>query len=220
MPNCIRKAFAAALKTSDDVKITFATLDDPDQGLPPEVLDNTDVLMWWGHMAHDDVSDELVKRIYDRVYKGMGLIILHSGHWSKVFKAVVGTNGHLTWGTNRREVIWTMNAAHPIAAGVPEHFSLPLEELYAEPFGIPTPDELVFTSWFEGGFVFRSGCCWTRGSGKVFYFQPGHEECKSYDNPHVQRILRNAVHWAAPGELGYAGRTDCIGVGSADVTND
>ena len=69
--------------------------------------------------------------------------------------------------------------------------------MYGEPFGIPKPDEQVFISWFEGGEVFRSGCCWKRGAGKVFYFSPGHETHPIYRHPKVQLVLRNACKWAS-----------------------
>ncbi len=203
-PNGIHALIGEFLAESGDMEITLAALDDPDQGLPPSVLDNTDVLLWWGHMAHKEVDDALVERIRKRVYLGkMGFIALHSGHHSKPFRAIVGTNGNLSWGRNQREVVWNMMPSHPIAAGIPDHFTLDEEELYSEPFYIPQPDALVFGSWFEDGHIFRSGACFIRGAGKVFYFQPGHETCPSYYNPHVRRIIRNAVYWAKPTEIGY-----------------
>ena len=188
----------------DDVEVTLAALDDEFQGLPDERLENTDVLIWWGHMAHKEVDDELVKKIQKRVFLGkMGFIALHSGHHSKPFKAIVGTNGNLSWGRNQREVIWNLMPAHPITAGIPDHFVLESEELYTEPFYIPQPDELVFGGWYEDGYIFRSGLCYYRGAGKVFYFQPGHDSCKSFYNPYVRRVIENAVHWAKPNEIAY-----------------
>lgn len=193
------------LSTDKDLEITLAALDDPDQGLPDEVLNNTDVLMWWGHCSHHVVEDALVDRIFERVLRyGMGFIALHSAHHSKPFRKLVGCTGDLQWGANMEEIVWNMAPSHPIAAGVPEHFVIPEEELYGEPFYIPQPDQLVFTSWFEKGYVFRSGCCFFRGLGKIFYFQPGHETCKSYYDPICQRIINNAVHWAAPNDFGVA----------------
>ena len=192
------------------LNIRLAALDDPDQGLPDEVLNETDVLIWWGHMAHSEVSDFLVDKICDRIYKGkMGLIVLHSGHQSKVFCRVVGTNGNLSCGRDQNEIVWNLLPSHPIAAGIPEHFDL-VEELYCEPFYIPRPDELVFGSWFEDGYIFRSGLCYHRGAGKVFYFQPGHEYCRSFYNPYVQKIICNAVKWAAPSEIAYAVPEGCV----------
>ena len=202
-PNGIHGLIKEFLDNDEQLNVRLAALDDPDNGLPAEVLDNTDVLIWWGHMAHHEVPDALVDRIRDRVYKGrMGLVVLHSGHHSKVFREVVGTNGNLSWGRDQHEIVWNLLPAHPITAGIPDHFEL-FEELYCEPFYIPQPDELVFGSWFEDGFIFRSGLCYYRGAGKVFYFQPGHEFCRSFYNEYVQRIIRNAVHWAKPNEIGY-----------------
>ena len=139
----------------------------------------------------------------------MGFIALHSAHHSKPFKEIVGTTGNLTWGRNEKEIVWNLMPAHPIAAGIPKHFCLEKEELYAEPFAIPQPDALVFGGWYEDGYIFRSGACFLRGAGKIFYFQPGHETCKSFYNPHVQRILKNAVHWAAPVEFGWEIKDEC-----------
>ena len=203
-PDGIHGLIKQFLETQDDIEVTLAALDDPDNGLPDEVLNNTDVLIWWGHMAHHEVPDALVEKIRHRVYtKGMGLIVLHSGHHSKVFRQVVGTNGNLSWGRDQKEVVWNLLPSHPIAAGIPDHFTLTTEELYCEPFYVPQPDALVFGSWFEDGFIFRSGLCYLRGAGKVFYFQPGHESCPSYHNTYVQKIITNAVRWAKPAEIGY-----------------
>ena len=203
-PDGIHGTIGAFLSKESDMKVRLAALDDPDQGLPDEILDNTDVLLWWGHMHHGDVSDELVNKIRRRVYVGgMGFIALHSAHHSKPFRAIVGTTGNLLWGDNQKEIIWNILPAHPIAAGVPMHFTLPEEELYAEPFQIPKPDEHVFEGWYEHGYVFRSGVTYLRGAGKIFYFQPGHETCRSFHDPIVQRIITNAVRWAKPAEFGY-----------------
>ena len=202
-PNGIHGLIKSFLDEDPALNVRLAALDDDQNGLPPEVLDATDVLIWWGHLAHHEVPDDLVERIRDRVYKGrMGLVVLHSGHHSKVFRSVVGTNGNLSWGRDQHEIVWNLLPAHPIAAGIPDHFDL-FEELYCEPFYIPQPDELVFGSWFEDGFIFRSGLCYYRGAGKVFYFQPGHEYCRSFYNEYVQRIIKNGVKWAAPAEIGY-----------------
>lgn len=182
-------------------EITLAALDDPEQGLPEAVLNQTDVLIWWGHTAHGEVSDALVEKIKNRVFsQGMGFLALHSAHASKPFCAIVGTSGRLCWGDAQKEIVWNLAPSHPIAKGVPEHFVLPEEEMYGEPFLIPQPDALVFASWFEHGNLFRSGCCFQRGLGKVFYFQPGHETCRSFYDENVQKILINAVKWAAPQE--------------------
>lgn len=186
------------LSSQEDMKIRTATLAQRRCGLPDEVLDETDVLIWWGHMAHDKVPDKLVEKIHNRVLAGMGLIVLHSGHHSKIFKSLMGTTCNLRWRDGDRERIWNINPAHPIAQGIPAHFSLAVEEMYGEQFDIPTPDEIVFLGWFAGGEVFRSGCCWQRGLGKIFYFQPGHESNPTFHNEYVQKIIINAVRWAAP----------------------
>lgn len=203
-PDGIHGFLKSFLSVDENLEITLATLDMDEHGLPESVLDNTDVLIWWSHKLHHEVSDELVERIQRRVYLGkMGFIALHSSHFSKPFKRIVGTNGNLSWGLAQKEIIWNIMPAHPVAEGIPEHFCLDEEELYSEPFYIPQPDALVFGSWFEDGNIFRSGCCFLRGAGKVFYFQPGHETCKSFYNPYVQRIIRNAIYWAAPSEIGF-----------------
>ena len=179
--------------------VQLAALDEPENGLPIEKLAGTDVLVWWGHMAHGEVKDEVVERVYERVLAGMGLIVLHSGHESKIFRKLMGTTCHLKWREiGEKERLWVVNPAHPIAAGLGEYFELEHEEMYGEHFDIPAPDELVFISWFAGGDVFRSGCCYHRGQGKVFYFRPGHETLPTYHDPNVLRVIYNAVLWAAP----------------------
>ena len=199
---------------AEDLEIRYASLDEPEHGLTDEVLANTDVLLWWGHMAHGEVNDELVKKIQTRVYLGkMGFIALHSAHYSKPFRKLIGTSGNLSWGRDQKEIMWNLLPAHPIAAGIPDHFIIEKEELYCEPFYIPQPDELVFGAWYEDGFIFRSGLCYYRGAGKVFYFQPGHEFCRSFYNPYVQRVICNAVKWAAPNEIVYPITNDCPHVG-------
>lgn len=209
-PNGLHAAIGEFLSKNDDMKITLAALDDPDQGLPDEVLNNTDVLLWWGHMNHGEVKDDLVERIRQRVYVGgMGFIALHSAHHSKPFRAIVGTTGNLLWGDNQKEVIWNIMPSHPIAAGIPAHFELPEEELYAEPFQIPQPDAHIFEGWYEHGYVFRTGCTFLRGAGRVFYFQPGHETCPSFYDANVQRIITNGVRWAAPNDFGYEIESGC-----------
>ncbi len=198
--NCI-KSF---LEKDGDLAVRTVTLDDPEQGLPDEVLNDTDVLIWWGHMAHKEVCEELVAKICDRVYKGkMGFIALHSAHHSKPFRALVGASGNLSWGRNQKEVIWNLNPSHEICRGIPDHFVLNEEELYAEPFYIPQPQELLFGCWFEDGYIFRGGATFNKGAGRVFYFQPGHETCRSFYNENVQRIIRNAVYWVRPNDIGY-----------------
>lgn len=205
-PNGIHGAIKDILLECDDFEVITATLDMPEHGLTDEVLDNTDVLIWWGHMAHGEVSDKIVEKIREKVLRhGMGFFPIHSGHHSKPFKAILGTTGDLSWGANQQEIIWSIMPQHPIAEGIPTRFDI-TEEMYGEPFYIPTPDELVFSSWFENGNIFRSGCCYYRGVGKIFYFQPGHEGCRSFYNPYVRKIIQNGVRWVASLN---SGRIDC-----------
>jgi len=179
--------------------IKTATLDEPEHGLTQDVLDNTDVLTWWGHMAHDEVSDDIVDRVHQRVLGGMGLIVLHSGHFSKLFKCLMGTTCDLKWRVaDETERLWVVDPSHPICDGLPEYIELPEAEMYGEHFDIPAPDNLVFVSWFEGGEIFRSGCCYQRGQGKIFYFRPGHETYPIYHNEQVLKVIANGINWAKP----------------------
>lgn len=196
-PDGIHSAIAAGLR-DDGFDVGTATLDEPDHGLTDEVLASTDVLTWWGHVAHGEVEDAIVDRVQRRVLDGMGLIVLHSGHHSKIFKRLMGTSCDLNWReAGERERLWVVDPAHPIAEGLGEGFTLDAEEMYGEHFDVPAPDSLVFISWFDGGEVFRSGCCYERGRGRVFYFRPGHETHPTYHDPSVRRVIANAVRWAA-----------------------
>lgn len=198
-PDGIHGAIANYLKQDGGVEVKTATLDEPDHGLGDEVLNNTDVLIWWGHMAHGDVRDEIVEKIHKRVLCGMGLIALHSAHLSKIFVRLMGTSCTLKWREiGEKERLWVIEPNHPIAEGLGEYVELEHEEMYGERFDIPAPDTLVFAGWFQGGEIFRSGCCYNRGYGKVFYFQPGHESYPTYHNQEVLKIIKNAVKWAAP----------------------
>ena len=198
-PSGLHGAIADALREDAEKRFSVrtATLDQPAQGLPDEILNDTDVLFWWGHVRHNDVSDALIERIARRVRDGMGLIVLHSGHYSKLFRRLMGTECRSKWWENGdHERIFTVMPGHPIAMGLPEFFELPIEETYGEHFDIPKPDDLIFVSWIPGGEVFRSGCTWHRGLGRIFYFQPGHESCPSYHDKNVQLVITNAVRWA------------------------
>ncbi|MBQ5840514.1 MAG: ThuA domain-containing protein [Clostridia bacterium] len=198
-PNGIHQTIAAFLGTQEDITVRTATLDDPECGLTEEVLNDTDVLLWWGHIKHDAVPDEVAVRVQMAVLKGMGLIVLHSGHHSKPFRLLMGTTANLTWREDGdMERLWVVAPDHPIAQGIDRYFDLAHEETYGEPFDIPEPDKLVFIGWYEGGEVFRAGCCYRRGRGKIFYFQPGHETVPTYHNASVQQVLINAVRWAEP----------------------
>lgn len=180
-------------------QVRVATLDEPEHGLTPAVLAETDVLTWWGHMAHGEVRDEIVDRVQERVLEGMGLLVLHSGHHSKVFRRLMGTSCGLTWREiGEKERVWVVEPGHPIADGLPAYFEIPHEEMYGERFDIPAPDTLVFVSWFAGGEVFRTGSCFSRGKGKIFYFRPGHETLPTYYQPEVLKVIGNAVRWLTP----------------------
>lgn len=197
-PDGIHSTIQRFLQT-DGFQTRTATLEEPEHGLTEETLLNTDVLIWWGHKMHDAVSDEVVARVCKRVMEGMGLVVLHSGHFSKVFKRLMGTSCDLKWReAGEKERLWVVQPSHPITEGIGEYIELQEEEMYGEFFDIPEPDELIFVSWFQGGEVFRSGCTFNRGGGKIFYFRPGHEKYPTYHHPQIQKIISNAVRWAAP----------------------
>jgi trehalose utilization protein len=197
-PQGIHETIAGSLR-DQGLRAETATLDEPEYGLSVARLDATDVLIWWGHMAHDEVSDQVVDRLQNRILDGMGLIVLHSGHFSKIFKRMMGTSCNLKWREiGERERLWVIEPGHPIVEGLGDYFEIPEAEMYGERFDVPEPDTLVLISWFQGGEVFRSGCCYYRGRGKIFYFRPGHETYPIYHQPEVQRVIANAVLWASP----------------------
>jgi trehalose utilization protein len=197
-PVGIHQALAGFLQ--EEFQVKTATLDEAEHGLTDDILNDTDVLIWWGHIAHDEVSDHIVEKVKERVLDGMGFIPLHSAHNSKVFKVLMGTRtGELKWReADDKERLWVVEEGHPIVNGIPEVIELEKEEMYGERFGIPKPDELIFISWFSGGEVFRSGCTYRRGKGKIFYFRPGHETYPTYYHKDIQQVIRNAVLWASP----------------------
>lgn len=206
-PDGIHGAIAKNL-AADDLEIRTATLDQPEHGLTDEVLQNTDVLLWWGHVAHDRVADAIVDKVQKRILEGMGLIVLHSGHYSKIFRRMTGTSCSLRWREiGEKERVWVVDPQHPIARDVPDSFVVPNTEMYGEPFGLPNDAHIVFLSWYEGGNVFRSGVTFQRGAGKIFYFSPGHETFPIYNNPAVVKVLSNAVRYCAA-ELPPQ-KTDC-----------
>ncbi|MBI1930187.1 ThuA domain-containing protein [Candidatus Poribacteria bacterium] len=199
-PDGIHNAIGNYLKDQPGFEVHTATLDEPEHGLTEKVLANTDVLTWWGHAAHGEVKDEIVNRVHARVLDGMGLICLHSAHYSKIFRKLMGTTCSLKWReAGEKERLWVIEHGHPIVDGLGEYFEIEHAEMYGEPFDIPEPDTLIFISWFPGGEVFRSGCCYYRGRGKVFYFRPGHETYPIYHDKNVLRVIANAARWAAPG---------------------
>lgn len=197
-PEGIHGAIKAGIAAAD-LEIRTATLDQPDHGLSDEVIQSTDVLIWWGHCAHREVRDEIVAKVLKRIQEGMGLIVLHSGHFSKIFKAVTGCSCALKWReVAEKERLWNIAPTHPITQGIGEYFELPHEEMYGERFDVPPEAEIIFLSWFEGGEVFRSGLTLQRGYGKVFYFQPGHETFPIYHDANILKVIGNAVRWANP----------------------
>jgi trehalose utilization protein len=198
-PQGIHETVAGAIREHlGDAVVGTATLDDPGHGLAG--LEETDVLVWWGHLGHDLVPDGAAAQVQQRVLEGMGLVVLHSGHLSKPFVRLLGTSCNLLWReADDRELVWTISPSHPIAEGVPPVFSIPRQEMYGEYFDIPAPDELVFLSSFSGGEVFRSGCCFRRGRGRIFYFSPGHETYPVYHQAEVRRVIANGVVWAHGG---------------------
>ena len=198
-PDGMHAVLAANLRKNPDMDVRTATLQEPAHGLTEEALRTTDVLTWWGHMAHHEVSDAVVQCVRKHVLEGMGLIVLHSGHYSKIFRTLMGTNCSLKWReADEKERLWNLEPGHPITEGIGEYIELPNEEMYGERFDIPTPDKLIFVSWFEGGEIFRSGCVFERGHGRMFYFSPGHEPYPIFYQEPIQRVLVNAVRWAAP----------------------
>ncbi|GAB4307441.1 MAG: trehalose utilization protein ThuA [Promethearchaeota archaeon] len=210
-PEGIHGAIAGYLREQPGLEVKVATLDQPEHGLTPSTLEWADVLVWWGHAAHDQVADHVVERVHERVLDGMGLVVLHSGHASKVFRKLMGTSCCLKWReVGEKQNVWVVDPYHPIAAGVEDGLiEIPSCEMYGEPFDVPRPDDVVFISWYEGGEVFRSGLTWHRGRGKVFYFQPGHETYPIYHQKEVLHVIANAVRWAK-----FAGTRETTGIGA------
>lgn len=198
-PEGMHTVIAKALNQEGDIEAGTATLDEPEHGLTEDVVTQSDVLIWWGHIAHDEVRDEVVERVHKRVLEGMGLIVLHSGHFSKIFRRVLGTNCSLKWREiGEKERLWNIEPSHEITRGISEYIELEHTEMYGERFDIPTPDKLIFVSWFAGGEVFRSGCVWERGHGRIFYFRPGHETYPIFYHQEIIKVITNAVRWARP----------------------
>ena len=210
-PDGIHGAIARYLRQQSDISIRTATLEEPEHGLTTKVVNDTDVLMWWGHIAHDRVRDAVVDRVHRRVLEGMGLVVMHSGHHSKIFRQLMGTSCSLLWrGADEKERLWVVNPTHSITQGLDASIEIPRTEMYGEYFDIPDPDELIFISWFQGGEVFRSGATWHRGRGRIFYFRPGHETYPIFHHPEVLHVLHNGIRWAA-----FRGNRNVRGIGDA-----
>ena len=199
-PEGIHKTIADFLSANEDLQVRTATLDDEDCGLTEEVLANTDVLIWWAHVKHKDVPDEIVERVQNAVLSGMGFIALHSAHHSKIFRRLMGTGADLGWRENGdRERLWILNHNHPILAGISDRYiELEHEETYSEPFSIPNPDEVLMIGSYEGSEVFRSAVTFHRDQGRIFYFQPGHETVPTFHHKQIQQVITNAVRYVAP----------------------
>ncbi|MCR5623492.1 MAG: ThuA domain-containing protein [Treponema sp.] len=195
-PEGIHGCIASFLKQDPSLSVRTACFDEAEHGLSEEVLKDTDVLVYWSHMLQEEFSDAVARRAQEQVLAGMGLVALHSAHYSKLMRLLMGTTMTLRWRHGDRERLFVTSPSHPIAAGLPPFFELPQEEMYGEYFDIPKPDDVVFTGWFAGGEVFRSGCTFQRGKGRIFYFQPGHEEYPIYHDHNIQQVIRNAVYWA------------------------
>ena len=209
-PKGMHEAIAAYMRKQEGFDVKAATLDMQDHGLTEDVLDSTDVLIWWGHVAHGEVRDDIVDRVQARVLDGMGLVVLHSGHVSKIFRRLMGTSCGLCWReAAERERLWVVNPSHPITKGIGAYIEIPNSEMYGEYFDVPDPDELLFISWFEGGEVFRSGAVWHRGRGRIFYFRPGHETYPIFYNTEVLKVIANGVRWAR-----FSGNSRTKGTGS------
>jgi trehalose utilization protein len=209
-PQGIHAALASHFSAQPGIRARTATLDEPEHGLTEAVLKETDVLFWWGHVAHDKVDDAVARRVQQEVLAGMGLVVLHSGHAAKVFKALLGTNCSLKWReADEKEILWNIAPEHPIARGVGDKIIIDRHEMYGERHDIPEPDQVIFLSWFEGGNVFRSGCTFSRGLGRIFYFSPGHETYPIYHRPDILNVLTNAAHWA--GEYSARARAESGG---------
>jgi trehalose utilization protein len=200
-PNDINTYIASFLEGSHEFEVKVRSLSQPENGLSQEIIDNTDVLIWWSHLYDDEVDDNVVERVVNAVLNGMGFLILHASMGSKPAKRLLGESSNV--GKYReigeKERVWVVNRSHPVVEGMEkEYFEILKSEMYGEPYGMPTPDDTIFISWFEGGEVLRSGVSWHKGSGRIFFFAPGHEEFPVYYNKEVQKVITNIVRWLKP----------------------
>jgi trehalose utilization protein len=204
-PDDINSAIADGLrKRLEGWTVEIAGLKDPEQGCSQASLDRCDVLIWWGHKKHRDVKDEYVERIVRRVKEeGMGFISVHSSHFAKPNRRLMGTP--CSWAAYENDgcklKIIVKDPSHPLAKGLKD-FTLPQVERYSEPYRVPAPESVPL----EGTYVYpngkeepvRVGLCWTIGKGRMFYFVPGHETYRDFYMDEVNQIMANAVMWAAP----------------------
>lgn len=207
-PNDINGAIAEGLKASPLMKdwdVVIAGIDDPDQRISDELLKKTDVLIWWGHKKHGDVKDALVDKIEKRVKEeGMGFIALHSAHFAKPNKRIMGTP--CTFAAyvcdNKENVVSVAMPNHPICKGVAKTFTVANDERYSDPYAVPTPDAVPLTAIQVRNDGTKEeakmGFCWTVGKARMFYLQMGHETNPIYFDPEIRKVMANAVLWAAP----------------------
>ncbi len=223
-PKSLNGAIADGLNADGAGRIvaTTANLDDPNQGITDEALANIDVLIWWGHARHGEVTDETAAKVVKAVHNGVGFLPLHSAHYSKTFRGILGATGHLKGGWREAEnpadseEIRVCAPKHPICRGVSD-FTLPAEEMYGAPFDVPPALVVLFQSYFPlGGEYFPSfaltvgegidpaftsgpggGKGQGEGVGRVFYFRPGHETYPTYFDTNVRKVIHNGVLWCA-----------------------
>jgi trehalose utilization protein len=215
--NFLGNAVAEFLSKTDGLQVVSANINEPDQGLADDRIAAADVVVWWGHVRHKDVNDSKVESIVAKVKAGKaGFVALHSAHYSKPFKNLMGTNcGFKKVDANKNEGfvqhLRVVSPMHPIAKGVKD-FDIPKTEIYGEPFEVPMPDAIVLYGHWDTGDSFPDVCCWTVGGkgvssaaakaanpgGRVVYFRPGHETFPIFHQPEVQRVVTNCVLWAAP----------------------
>jgi trehalose utilization protein len=214
-PQGINGAFAEFLKNEKGVEVAVANLADPEQGAGEEVLRRTDVLIWFGHRKHKEVSDQTVDRVLSHIRdRGMGYLPIHSAHYARPFQKILaeiaekqgkpleGTPGK--WGKvkneGRPELIHVLAPRHPIAKGVKD-FIIPKTETYWNPFIAPAPDLKILEGRYEGDMQDgNDGLLWSYGKGKVFYFRPGHETYPIYYQTEVQQVLKNAIRFLSKGK--------------------
>lgn len=200
-PNGINATIAEHLNERSEVVARKSGLPNPEQGVSGEQLEWADVLFWWGHVRHNDVTEETVDRVERAVREdGLGFVALHSGHYALPFKRLIGESGDLggvRWeDPGEPEVIEAVAPDHPIANGI-EDFALPRTEMFDEPFDIPEPDDVVFHSTFPDGGEFRSVVTFTFDKGRGAYIRPGHETVRIYHDRSIRRLLANIAQWAA-----------------------
>jgi trehalose utilization protein len=204
-PDGMHAAIAGAYDEESGFRVTIATQDMPEHGLSKEVLNETDVLIWWSHIDNNLLSDAVANEVCKRVVRdGMGFVALHSACYSKPWQRLLGIEYEAgEWGRFRtmpkgeKERLWVVTPGHAICEGIGDCIEIPQDEMYGEPMLMPDPDKLLFIAWWEGGDVCRSGTLFERGRGKIFGFTPGHETFPIYYQPEIRQVLRNAARFLA-----------------------